>query len=136
MAANWRRIACQVRKNPRSNTEARMQRKHLAVTITFQRTVTNPLTPCLSPGVHSSLMDLLGAPSPELSTAVQQYFHQTEHAGVVDLDAGDFAVACGDRKSQALEQWEVDVDIESLSFEGSETIGNASQRLPHGFQVV
>ena len=45
-------------------------------------------------GGEDGLMDLPGAPSPELSTAVQQYFHQTEHAGVVDLDAGDFAVPC------------------------------------------
>src|SRR5215469_15404645 len=52
MAVSWRRTACQVRKNPRSLTDTRMQWKHLAITITFQRTVTTPLTLCLSPGVH------------------------------------------------------------------------------------
>src|SRR5215831_8603409 len=71
MAANWRRIACKVRKNPRSNTEARMQRKYLAVTITFQRTVTTPLTPCLSPGVQSS-SSLLPLPA-DVGEALARY---------------------------------------------------------------
>jgi hypothetical protein len=31
-----------------------MQLKHLAITMTFQRTVTTPLTLCLSPRVHPS----------------------------------------------------------------------------------
>src|SRR6516225_8159493 len=82
---------------------------------------------------EEGLVDLAGAPAPELGTTVEQHFHQTEHAGVVDLDAGDFAVSCGNRESQALEQWEVDVDVESLGLEGSETIRNGSQCLPHGF---
>ena len=87
-------------------------------------------------GGEDGLMDLPRAPSCELGTAVEENFHQTEHAGVVDLDAGDFAVACGDGASQALEQWEIDMDIESLGFEGGESIGNGSECLPHGFQVV
>src|ERR1700685_1839595 len=52
MAASWRRTAFQVRKNPRSLTDTRMQLKPLALTMTFQRTVTTPLSLCLSPGVH------------------------------------------------------------------------------------
>src|SRR5215472_17157246 len=52
MAASWRRTACQARKNPRSLTDTRMQLKYLAVTMTFQRTVTTPLTLCLNSGVH------------------------------------------------------------------------------------
>jgi len=42
MAVSWRRTACQVRKHPRSLTDTRMQYKHLAITMTFQRTVTTP----------------------------------------------------------------------------------------------
>ena len=60
---------------------------------------------------------------------MEKNFHQAEHAEVVDLDAGDFAVAGGNGKSQALEQWEIDMDIESLGFEGSETVGNGRQCL-------
>ena len=44
-----------------------------------------------------SLMDVGGTPSVELCTAVQQYLHQPDHAGVVDLNAGDFGLADGDR---------------------------------------
>jgi len=47
-------LHAKVRKNPRSNTASRMQSKHLAITMTFQRTVTTPLNLCLSPGVHPS----------------------------------------------------------------------------------
>src|SRR5438552_2531744 len=53
MAASWRLTACDVRKNPRSNTDPRMQRNYLGLTITFQRTVTTPLALCLSARVHS-----------------------------------------------------------------------------------
>jgi hypothetical protein len=33
-------------------------------------------------------VDLAGAPSAELGAAVEQDFHKTEHAGVLDLDGG------------------------------------------------
>src|SRR5438874_1619345 len=56
MAASWRLTACDVRKNPRSNTDPRMQRNYLGLTITFQRTVTTPLALCLSARVHSTLL--------------------------------------------------------------------------------
>jgi hypothetical protein len=36
-----------------------MQLKHPAITITFQRTVTTPLTLCLSSGVHFNVASLL-----------------------------------------------------------------------------
>src|SRR5204862_8032206 len=58
MAASWRLTACDVRKNPRSNTDPRMQRNYLGLTITFQRTVTTPLALCLSARVHSSYRPL------------------------------------------------------------------------------
>ena len=35
-------------------------------------------------GEEDGLMDLPGAPAPELGTAVQQDFHQTKHAGVME----------------------------------------------------
>src|ERR1700684_1469456 len=70
-------------------------------------------------GGEDGLVDLTGAPSAELRAAVEQDFQETEHAGVLDLDAGDFGVCRGDGKSQTLEQGKVDVDIESLGLEGA-----------------
>ena len=77
-------------------------------------------------GGEDGLMDLAGAPSAELGTTVEQDFHQAKHAGVLDLDAGDFGVSRRDGQSQTLEQREVDVDIQSLGLELSETKGDAS----------
>jgi hypothetical protein len=62
-------------------------------------------------GGEQGLVDLAGAPSAQLGAAVEQDFHKTEHAGVLDLDAGDFGVTRGDGKSQTLEQREIDVNI-------------------------
>ena len=62
-------------------------------------------------GGEDGLMDLSRAPSAELGTAVEQDFHKAEHAGVLDLDAGDLGVSRRDGKSQTLEEGEVDVDI-------------------------
>ena len=62
-------------------------------------------------GGEDGLMDLSRAPSAELGTAVEQDFHEAEHTSVLDLDAGDFGVPRRNRKSQTLEEGEVDVDI-------------------------
>ena len=37
-------------------------------------------------------MDVFGPPATHRSAAVQEGFHETDHAGVVDPDAGNFAV--------------------------------------------
>lgn len=59
-------------------------------------------------GVVDGLMDLARAPSAELGAAVEEDFHEAQHAGVVDLNAGDLGVSGGDGESQALEQREVE----------------------------
>src|SRR5207253_6206725 len=87
-------------------------------------------------GGEDGLMDLAGAPSAELGTAVEQDFHKAEHAGVLDLDAGDFGVSRGNGKSQTLEEGKVDVDIEGLGLELSETVGDGGQGLADRFQVI
>ena len=76
---------------------------------------------------EDGFVDMAGTPSTELGAAVEQDFQETEYAGVLDLDAGDFGVSREDRQSQALEQGKVDVDIESLGLEGRETISNGGQ---------
>ena len=75
-------------------------------------------------GGEDGLMDWSGAPSAELGTTVQQDFHQAEHAGVLDFDAGDFAVSRRDGKSQTLEEGEVDMGIQGLGLELSKMVGN------------
>src|SRR6516162_228110 len=87
-------------------------------------------------GGEDSLMDLSGAPSAELGAAVKQDFHKTEHAGVLDFDAGDFGVSGRDGKSQTLEEGEVDVDVEGLGLELSKMVGDGGEGLTDGFQVV
>src|SRR6266851_8432716 len=87
-------------------------------------------------GGEDGLVDLAGTPSPELGAAVEQDFHKAKHTGVLDLDARDADVSRGDGQSQTLEQGKVDVDIQSLGLEFSETIGDGGQSLTDGFQVV
>ena len=67
---------------------------------------------------------------------MEEDIHETQHTGALDLAAGDFGVSGGDEQSQRLEQGEVDVDIESLGLELSETVADASQSLTNSFQVV
>jgi hypothetical protein len=48
---------------------------------------------------------------------VQENFQQADDAGVVDLDSGIAGRTDGEGQGQALQQWEVDVDIEALGLE-------------------
>jgi hypothetical protein len=75
--------------------------------------------------------DLLGRPAADLIAAVQQHFQQADDTRVVDLDAGMADGADGDRQSDPLEQWEVDVNVEPLGLKGSEAVGNGQERLAH-----
>src|SRR6516164_3218079 len=87
-------------------------------------------------GGEDGVMDLSGAPSAELGTAVEQDFHKAEHAGVLDLDAGDFGVSRRDGKGQTLEKGEVDVGIQGLGLEVSKMIRDRGEGLTDRFQVV
>ena len=58
------------------------------------------------------MVDLLGGPAANLGAAMQQDFEEADEAGVLDLDAGIANRADGDRKGEALEQREVDMDVE------------------------
>ena len=55
---------------------------------------------------------------------MEQNFHQANHAGVVDLDAGEFGGAQGDRQGQALEQREIDMHVEAAGLEGGEAVSD------------
>ena len=47
-------------------------------------------------------MDLGGAPAAEGGTGVKQHLHETDHAGVMDLDARDAAVSRENGQGQTL----------------------------------
>src|SRR6516165_2164280 len=57
-------------------------------------------------------VDLRRPPADNLRAAVEQHFHQAHHAGVLDLDAWNLAAANLNGQCQALEQREVDMDVE------------------------
>ena len=81
-------------------------------------------------------MDGGAPPTVELRAAAQQDLHQPHHAGVVNLDAGDFGFAGQDRQSHSLKQREVDVHVQGLRFEGGEAIRNGDEFLAQALQVL
>jgi hypothetical protein len=85
---------------------------------------------------QDQLMDLAGAPARHLSAAMEQNFHQSNHASVVDLNAGNFALATDNRQSQALEQREVDRHVEGLSLESTEALSNLTEDLTHCGEII
>ena len=60
---------------------------------------------------------------------MEQNFHQSNHSSVVDLNAGNFALASDNRQGQALEQSEVDTHVEGLSLESGVTASNLTEDL-------
>lgn len=82
------------------------------------------------------LMDVGGAPSRHLSAAMEQHFHQPNHASVVDLDPWDFAFACHNGQGQALEQSEIDMYVEGLSLESREAVSDLTENLTHRGEVI
>lgn len=85
---------------------------------------------------HDQLMDVAGAPARHLSAAMEQNFHQSKHASVVDLNAGNFVLACDNRQGQALKQCEVDMHVEGLSLESTEAVSNLTEDLTHRGEVI
>ena len=87
-------------------------------------------------GGDDGTVDLLGVPAAELTAAMQEDFEQADDAGVVNLDAGIADRADGDRKGEALQQREVDMDIEPLRLEIGEARGDGLEALANGLEMV
>jgi len=85
---------------------------------------------------EDGVVDLLCGPAANLSAAMQQDFEEANEAGVVDLDAGIANRADSDRKGEALQQREFDMDIEPLRLEAGKAGGDGLEALAHGFEVV
>jgi hypothetical protein len=71
-----------------------------------------------------------------LWAAVEQHFHESNHAGVVDFNAGYFALARREGKRQLLKQGKIDMDVEEFGFQAGETIRNHHQLLAEGAQIL
>ena len=60
---------------------------------------------------------------------MKQHLHEAYYTSVLNLDAGDFGAAAGDRQSQALEQGEGYLDIEQFRFKANQAVGRRQQLL-------
>jgi len=58
---------------------------------------------------------------------MNQDLHETEQTRIVDFDAWDLGLAGKDGASQTLEEGEIDMDLQGLSFEGGEPVGDGKE---------
>ena len=85
---------------------------------------------------ENGVVDLLGGPAAHLGAAMQEDFEEADKTGVVDLDAGIADRANGDREGKALEQREVDMNIEPLCLEGSKAASDGLEALADRVEMV
>jgi len=84
----------------------------------------------------NGLMDIAGTPAQDSGAAMQQHLHQAQHAGIVEFDAWGFMLAGGNGQGQALEEGEIDVDVERLGLEGREAVGDGAEDSTHLVEMV
>ena len=85
---------------------------------------------------EDSLVDLFRGPAADAAAAVQQNLQQADHARVLDSDAGITDRADGDGQGDALQQREIHMDVEALSLETGEAIGDGLEALAYGIEMV
>src|SRR6516165_3335648 len=85
---------------------------------------------------EDGLVDLDGSPAGQLHPAVYENFHQTDHAGVLDFDAGKLGRAHLKGQGQALKEREVHMDVGPLRLVCGETIGDAQEPVADRAQVL
>src|SRR5208337_4360366 len=81
-------------------------------------------------------MDLAGGRAADLRTAMQEHLEQTHDARLVDLEAGVTDRGDGDRASEALDEREVDVDVEPLGLVTGEAVGDRLEGGAHGIEMI
>jgi len=75
-------------------------------------------------GFEKGLMEVMSSPRGDAGSGMNEDFHEADDTGVVDFDSWDFSMAGNDGEGQTLEQREIHMDLESVSFKGGETVGN------------
>src|SRR5207237_9974099 len=81
-------------------------------------------------------VELRGGAGAERTAAMEQDVEEANDARVVDFDPGRADRADGDRQGEALQQREVDVDVEPLRLEAGEAGGDGLEALAHGVEMV
>lgn len=81
---------------------------------------------------EEGLVDVSGSPASQAGSSVQENFHQPDHAGVLDLDTRKLNGAYLDGEGQALQEWEIHMDVEPLRLIGGKAIGDGEEALAHG----
>ena len=76
---------------------------------------------------EDGLVDLLGRPTPGLSSGVQQDLQEPNDPCLMDFDSREADRADGDGQGEALKQGEIDMNVEPLRLEGSETVGDLKE---------
>ena len=87
-------------------------------------------------GCDDGLMNLGRAPAADVGSAVEEHFHQADHACVLDLDAGNASATGGDRQCQPLKQWKIHMYVQSFGLEGGEAVGDGGPCLADRLQIV
>ena len=89
-----------------------------------------------SEGSKHGGVDVFCSPATHRCAAVQQNLHESDHARVVDFDAGELRGPGGDGQSQTLQKRKVDVNVEALGLEAGETVRDLKELPPHRLQVA
>src|SRR5262252_8217652 len=85
---------------------------------------------------EDGVVDLLGGPAANLSAAMQEDFEEADETRIVDLDPWIANRADGDRESKALEQREVDMNIEPLCLEGSKAASDGLEAVADRVEMI
>lgn len=82
--------------------------------------------------VQDGVAELGGRPTFEMAAGtLEQNLQQSENAFLFELDAGDFGFALDDGLGQSGQDVQLAMDVEVLSLDGSEAVGDLAEALPH-----
>ena len=87
-------------------------------------------------GSENGIVDLPSRPTADLRAAMQEHFEQADDARLLDLEAGIAHRTDGDRAGEALEQREVDMDVEPLGLITGEAVGDRLEGGADGVELI
>ena len=81
-------------------------------------------------------MNLFGSPAADGTAAMQENLQKPDDPRVVDFDSGITDRADGDGQGNPLQQGEIHMDIEALSLETGETVGDGLEPFADGVEMI
>lgn len=81
-------------------------------------------------------MNLTTSPASDSCSSVKHHLHKADHSCVLDLYARESAGCDLDRQSDALQQREIDVDVQPLGLIGGEAVGDGGESPADSGEVV